>query len=1293
MLRGACCTPNLVLPPCHPLYHDAQTELINNIRRNRPRLPAGVVLSPSCIELLGMLLVPRPAERGSLQMFLSSAFLKERDASMTTPGNGDATLASVGHSGEPATPAGGEATRDFEPGNGLHPRPSARADPAPVSGAHQKGDDLQQKSDHPPPLPGKPASSRPSARSRAHGATMVVHADVGRRDEEGNDSETGNGPSRGRRLSADSSANPPSMPDPPDRRETAMPTARSSAANIAVEAGRQVRSIDGSANQGRPSVERKGEWGWKWGPRFGAEGGEGGEGDGAPGLAGIGARGPLPSLPAIPFALEGSGGRQLFAGNMGPVGGGDTPDFTLDLAFAAHPSEDDATASAGVATPPPDPMGPDRSRRKRDGLVEPAEGAGVGVGGGTLEAPAILDSRGKKGLPSGGIPYDGEDAGFPVVVGSNAVVRSRSPSRVLPEPVFYPGRGGSSRGVSISPPRHGQTSSPSAVPLSPPVHTPAGVSPSHPSAGQAERSIPTSPGQYQAARNTDSRCDAGGASGACDVGGANLSPPGSSSGQGFSARPCHPPPVSVGIQHTPGSPSSGMGSHHPQATVGVAPPEVRCAEGVSIRLQYPTLRVGGDSLQTIPEDSTGFVLVTRPSSIACEHGPQCECWAWSAGGAGGSGSAGGTGGVVIRSPSASYVAAPNPYGGPGKSAASAEHRQRGGGGGGNTGPSFLGLGNIWNTAINTFRGVAGVNSRRTSWPRRAPHVESQTRPQRQPQQAQQHRGALAKIPPPNSLPGVYSSGASPPSVMPPGGEHLSPHRVQQLRNMSRVGTGGGSSPGHGGGTRTRSRSLGSLGGDAGYSTASRKGSESSSSSSMSTSSSSPQRKVAPVAADLTSRHGSLTRSPDPEFRTSRVRPRAQNVEQHWHHQRRHSDPISRPPDDTCARHPHAGVPQQVPVASSARGQVEGEGSEGRWTQAGAGESRRVRAAAERAEVVGKRSILVVTLADKTAQEALSLALESPRDARGGEGVPSPENDSSGDLHASRRHDMLTEALSLYMRALAMLQSTLPVVHGECKGLAIEESHDHRHPYQQDPQAHLQQQQQYHQLDADRFMQPSATLLNQRSALVTKVRWLKELFSQILQRANHCQAQIAAIAMSLTSAGQSHASPTGQKGSTGGHGINPHAPWATLGSTSTGVGASGLPSSDIAAAAVYRSAVEHGQEAAVCYLLGRSDAAVAHYVRACKLLQLLALEPEMAGASVRKEESCDGGAAGASTGPNGSWRAQLLLMADGYARRVELISRGVDMKGVGDRVQGEGATEGSTGEDGGGATVPAGFLFR
>ncbi|CAN0345922.1 unnamed protein product, partial [Ectocarpus sp. 8 AP-2014] len=59
----------------HPFAGTNQMELINNIQRNRPRLPPGVTLSPACVELLGMLLVPQPEQRATLEAFVSCAFL------------------------------------------------------------------------------------------------------------------------------------------------------------------------------------------------------------------------------------------------------------------------------------------------------------------------------------------------------------------------------------------------------------------------------------------------------------------------------------------------------------------------------------------------------------------------------------------------------------------------------------------------------------------------------------------------------------------------------------------------------------------------------------------------------------------------------------------------------------------------------------------------------------------------------------------------------------------------------------------------------------------------------------------------------------------------------------------------------------------------------------------------------------------------------------------------------------------------------------------------------------------
>lgn len=384
-----------------------------------------------------------------------------------------------------------------------------------------------------------------------------------------------------------------------------------------------------------------------------------------------------------------------------------------------------------------------------------------------------------------------------------------------------------------------------------------------------------------------------------------------------------------------------------------------------------------------------------------------------------------------------------------------------------------------------------------------------------------------------------------------------------------------------------------------------------------------------------------------------------------------------------------------------------------WTrQVEIEESRRVQAAADRAEVVGKRSILVVTLADRTAQDAMSLALESPRDARGtgdeGSGVTLP----CALPYPRRRHARLTEALSLYVKALSMLQGALPGVLVECEGASTDGLAPWNPLGLQDEQ-HQQNKNMKERLDhsAPPPLSPSNALLSQRSALATKASWLKELFSQTLQRAEHCREQVAAAAVAAASAGPCPVLPSS---SSTDNVAGPCTPWTTLGSDGGGSGM--VPPADPAAAAVYRRAVEHGQEAAVCYLLGRSDAAIVHYVRACALLQLLALEPEMACAGVREEGmDREGGTGGGEAGGGrwgglrgeeslpkqpqaptaGGWREKLLLMADGYARRVELISGG----GEGKRID-EGVVQGQAGErvggegvgGGGVASAPVGFGY-
>lgn len=366
----------------------------------------------------------------------------------------------------------------------------------------------------------------------------------------------------------------------------------------------------------------------------------------------------------------------------------------------------------------------------------------------------------------------------------------------------------------------------------------------------------------------------------------------------------------------------------------------------------------------------------------------------------------------------------------------------------------------------------------------------------------------------------------------------------------------------------------------------------------------------------------------------------------------------------------------------------GYGGSGGVNQVELVESQRVKAATDRAEVVGKRAILLVTLSDKTAQEAMALALESPSaDADGGaraaaaaagraEGGPAVF--AAGAAHARRRHDMLTEALALYVKALALLQGALPGVLVVCEGVMPAEAFAAWNPLGKEGQ---QQQQQRQRLG--RPSPSSAKVVAERAALVTKAAWLKELFSQVLQRAEHCRAQAACAATAAaaapptaSSSSSSSSSPCcpvpdglNNPSSSEDSGVDGHV-FGGMGKTGGGGVPCGGSSGNPAVAAVYRSATEHGQEAAVCYMLGRSDAAVTHYVRACALLQLLALEPEMAGAGAVDDGRWRHHAAAAAAAAAGEdrsqpqrqgrcdgWQAHLLGMADAYAQRVELISRG------------------------------------
>ncbi|CAN0546257.1 unnamed protein product, partial [Ectocarpus sp. 12 AP-2014] len=402
-----------------------------------------------------------------------------------------------------------------------------------------------------------------------------------------------------------------------------------------------------------------------------------------------------------------------------------------------------------------------------------------------------------------------------------------------------------------------------------------------------------------------------------------------------------PPPSSFdgGAQQQPPS-LSAIGSSH-GAGGGSGGPAVGDLGAAPVLLK-PSFR-GSDSLLTIPEDSTGFVLVTRPSSVSCEHGPHCECWAWSA-------SAGGCAAAAVRSPSASYLAtASNPYGGPGKEAAGSG----GGGGGGDRGGRRSGggafLGSIWNTAVNTFRGVAGGHARRASW--------SAVRGRG----GQQHRASV--LPSTAAVSPAHVRGASSPRERQQQ-QHLSPH--SNVRKGGRVSGSPLGSPCSG---RSSSDSRGSVvythrqGGDDGGKVAVVMGHAN------------VNAAVAAYRADVPYQQGTSGSSYYQQQQQHHHHPTS-----HPHHHRSHSEPPRARAHGSC-NNPGGGV-LEGGGADLYRGR--GYGGSGGVNQVELVESQRVKAAADRAEVVGKRAILLVTLGDKTAQEAMALALESPSaDADGG----------------------------------------------------------------------------------------------------------------------------------------------------------------------------------------------------------------------------------------------------------------------------------------------------------------------
>lgn len=1043
--------------------------------------------------------------------------------------------------------------------------------------------------------------------------------------------------------------------DPRDTREV-VPVAGEGGGSGAVDATRQ--NVDtGAGHNDNRAVAAAGwvnDWCWDWEPRVNAVGQQRGR---VPGIIGIREEGPLPSLPALPFPLESPAERRshVGGGNSDHVSVEPSPDFILDLAFAVTPAENHSRAAgagsfsaddtSATVTPSPKAITPDWSRRKlQDSAADTDEATATATGtiGAGPNTP-IVESRAALSSEGSLIPHSSVNSRTPQRNSGSGSVKSTNCTS--PEPALYCSKGGSGPAPNASPAHRRQTLSQGGVPQSPSTRAPDDAPAIYPGL-QTEQATPPSPRPYYISRNVVVGGDAEKVPGGVyNIGNVQLSPP----------RAYYPPPVSLGGQTLSGSSSSESG-HTKAAASGTSASEPRGVDGVPMRTQQASLRaVGSESLHTIPEDSTGFVFVPRPSPIAPDDSSQCSYWICG----GGSDGVGSSSGSCLPE---------NPSRGPGTSK-NVEQRQPGGGGG--TGPSFLGLGNFWTTAVNTLRGVAGPNSKRNSWPRRGSHAARRDR-QEQPESCQQphqpHRCAPATIPSPSAVAGIVSPGASPTSVLSSEREHQSPHCVQQIRKMSRaVGVGvGAGSPTHGSSTRRRSNSLGSQCGDRGAGSSGRRGTA------TGTVSPSLQLYPEPSMTELVHRRDDAGRSPNVEARALYVRPLLHNPNQLQHHQRRHSDPLSKPVDRPSGRQSCVSELPKMPVALSTQGRsvefdVIGAGLRRHpLSQAEAGELRRLQVASERAEVVGKRSILIVTLADRTAQEAMSLALDSPRDARIGESDTSTKNTSHPDSHAGRRHAMLTEALSLYVKALAILRSALAGVLGECQGAS-----------------------------------PSAVLLTQRSALATKASWLEGLFSQILQRAEHCRAQITEAATNIAAASTS-ASP----GPCGGALLkdtrssplvsgSPCVPWATLGSAGISASMGGMPTSDIAAAAVYRSALENGQEAAVNYLLGRSSAAVTHYMRASALLQLLALEPEMVGArsgAFVSEESLRDEGAGRYMIRNGGWRAQLLLMADGFTRRVELIKGGVDVKEIAERAQGEGSSGISTTRHSGGATAPSGSSY-
>ncbi|CAM9292000.1 unnamed protein product [Scytosiphon promiscuus] len=1358
----------------HPFGGTNQVELINNIRRNRPRLPPGVTLSPACVELLGMLLVPQPEQRASLPTFLSCSFLNP-PAATAAPGPGrtagvaPGTAVAPRESGVVVTDGGFARTSSAHRPERRQEPPSQRQESAgggegggegggAFSSEWQRQQQQQQQrrrhqqeelaATNTGRTAGEPISVEDHRQKQpCHAVTAASTGEDGAAAQD----------TTGAAAAATATAAASSGLGCSSNGATATPPAAAAAAgNLAPPASAPPSQEVGAD----PVGGRDGEWGWDWGggglvPAL--AGGEGLSGQGgAVARIGVNAEGPLPSLPALPFALGPFGARRSFdeaeAGGGGGGGGrvgGDNAEgsagFAFDLAFAESPAHGRSrmvseaavlgvggggervhrcySASDAVSGERERVAGPDRTRRKHHDAAAP-----VTAGQPPAETAAAPGQPAGPAVASGGDAPAAAGAGTPTrrrrrhsFSGKNSPPRSAllegantlSDSRGSPDapvvgqhPRHHPGAGGGPRncrsngydddvvddaGASTPPSpvfytsvRRGDYASADGVGGN------AGGSPSGGGGGGAFSAAPSRSSSPSSSGGASLRVGSGGG-----VGGGQVSPAHAHGDPAYAVaggnQALVPPPSTSsascgdgGQQQAQQQAQEQAGSvANPQGGGGGSSNGPAADLGVPVLLK-PSFR-GSDSLLTIPEDSTGFVLVTRPSSVSCEHGPNCECWAWSGGG----------GGAVIRSPSASYLAAANPYGGPGKVAAGGSAGGNGGGGGGRRSGAgtFLGLGNFWNTAVNTFRGVAGAHARRTSWPAVVGRGRASA--------AGQH--GRSATPPTAAASPVHSRGVSSPREQQ---QHQQQQQQQQQqhhhhhhlspRSVSAFSKAAGSAAG----SPSDRRAVGGVGG-VGVTA-------------RNNSCYQPQGVGDQPVADAngsdhyadTSHYGSTGGSGGGSGGSQHY-----PTHQHPHHYRRHSEPTHPIPTTTCT---DAGGAFNSGGGPAAAGGAESTGARRGYSSGGGrgngsfsrspGEfvdAQRVQAAAERAEVVGKRAILMVTLADKTAQEAMALALESPvraEPAAGAAAAAVAGGVARATSSSRRQHDMLTEALSLYVKALALLQGALPGVLVECEGALPTEGFapwdplgggmENRAGSQNiHPEHQQQQQQQWRSGRPSPVPPPTPAFLAERSALVTKAAWLKELFSQTLQRAEHCRAQAACAAGAAAAAAAAAPLPPSASSPPEDGDV----------AAAPGSGAGFNTGNNPAAAAVYRSAVEHGQEAAVCYLLGRSEAAVTHYVRACALLQLLAFEPEMAvagagsGAATAAGDTPPSPLKAPATGQGGSdfggrggdgcryeapqrlqqqqassaggggdgrgWREHLLGMADAYAQRVELISRG------------------------------------